>query len=132
MTGSNKKSPGVGSQELTAAISAILAVTGTASAQDQQSSGATLEEVIVTATKREERLQDVPESITAIGSDDILKRGLLQMEDSIAFVAGRGNQIRATFQLAHVAPARVGPDRWRQTVTACSDASSTAYHVAAA
>src|SRR6185295_10309635 len=88
MTGSNKKSPGMGSQELTAAISAILAVTGTASAQDQQSSGATLEEVIVTATKREERLQDVPESITAIGSDDILKRGLLQMEDYVRFVPG--------------------------------------------
>ena len=88
MTGPNKKSPGVGSQELTAAISAILAVTGTASAQDQQSSGATLEEVIVTATKREERLQDVPESITAIGSDDILKRGLLQMDDYARLVPG--------------------------------------------
>ena len=78
----------MGSQELTAAISAILAVTGTASAQDQQSSGATLEEVIVTATKREERLQDVPESITAIGSDDILKRGLLQMDDYARLVPG--------------------------------------------
>ena len=88
MTGPNKKSPGVGSQELTAAISAILAVTGTASAQDQPSSGATLEEVIVTATKREERLQDVPESITAIGSDDILKRGLLQMDDYARLVPG--------------------------------------------
>ena len=88
MTGPNKKSPGVGSQELTAAISAILAVTGTASAQAQQSSGATLEEVIVTATKREERLQDVPESITAIGSDDILKRGLLQMDDYARLVPG--------------------------------------------
>jgi outer membrane receptor for ferrienterochelin and colicin len=88
MTGPNKKSPRVGSQELTTAISAILAMTGTASAQDQSSSGATLEEVIVTATKREERLQDVPESITAIGSDDILKRGLFQMEDYARLVPG--------------------------------------------
>jgi iron complex outermembrane receptor protein len=88
MAGPNKKSPGMASQELTAAISAILAVTGTASAQDRPSSGATLEEVIVTATKREERLQDVPESITAIGSDDILKRGLLQMEDYARLVPG--------------------------------------------
>ena len=88
MTGPNKKSPRVGSQELTTAISAILAMTGTASAQDQSSSGATLEEVIVTATKREERLQDVPESITAISSDDILKRGLFQMDDYARLVPG--------------------------------------------
>ena len=88
MADPNKKSPGAGSQELTLAISTILAITGTASAQDRPPSGATLEEVIVTATKREERLQDVPESITAIGSDDILKRGLLQMEDYARLVPG--------------------------------------------
>ncbi|HKN42629.1 MAG TPA: TonB-dependent receptor plug domain-containing protein, partial [Propionibacteriaceae bacterium] len=59
-----------------------------ASAQEQPSSGATLEEVIVTATKREERLQDVPESITAIDSDAILKRGLFQMDDYARLVPG--------------------------------------------
>src|SRR5215470_6907204 len=88
MTGSNKKLPGLASRELAAAISAILAATGAASAQDQPAAGATLEEVIVTATKREERLQDVPESITAISSDDILKRGLFQMDDYARLVPG--------------------------------------------
>ncbi|HEY7379079.1 MAG TPA: TonB-dependent receptor, partial [Steroidobacteraceae bacterium] len=88
MTGSNKKFPGLASRELTAAISAILAATGAATAQEQPAAGATLEEVIVTATKREERLQDVPESITAISSDDILKRGLFQMDDYARLVPG--------------------------------------------
>src|SRR5262245_56827168 len=89
MTGSNKKFPGLASRELTTAVSAILAATGTASAQAQTAApGSTLEEVIVTATKREERLQDVPASITAISSDDILKRGLLQMDDYARLVPG--------------------------------------------
>ena len=49
------------SPALAAAVSAVLSMAGTASAQEPVGLG----EVIVTATKRAERLQDVPESISA-------------------------------------------------------------------
>jgi outer membrane receptor protein involved in Fe transport len=51
-----------------------LAVSGTAIAQ------ATLEEVMVTARKREESLQDVPISITAVAGDRIAAEGIQRME----------------------------------------------------
>jgi outer membrane receptor protein involved in Fe transport len=56
---------------------------GTATAQTTG-----LEEVIVTATKRAERLQDVPESITAFDSKAIAMRGLQQMDDLAKMVPG--------------------------------------------
>jgi iron complex outermembrane recepter protein len=82
-----------GSKELKAAISAILAMTGGSAvaqtAPDATESEATvLQEVIVTATRRAERLQDVPESISAFSSADIAKRGLTQMDDYARLVPG--------------------------------------------
>ncbi len=50
---------------LAAAVSAALAPAGTAQAQDQ-GSAPVLEEIIVTATKREQNLQEIPASIQAI------------------------------------------------------------------
>ena len=47
-----------------------------------------LQEVIVTATRRAERLQDVPESITAFDSEAIAIRGLQQMDDYARLVPG--------------------------------------------
>src|SRR5262249_10281261 len=47
-----------------------------------------LNEVIVTATRRAERLQDVPESITAIDSGAIAARGLQQLGDLVKMVPG--------------------------------------------
>jgi iron complex outermembrane receptor protein len=51
-------------------------------AQDQRTSSPEgyLEEIIVTATKREERLIDAPASITAIPADDISARGASDLE----------------------------------------------------
>lgn len=46
---------------------------GTASAQDD--TGATVEEIVVTAQKRAENLQDVPVSVTAISGDSLADRG---------------------------------------------------------
>jgi outer membrane receptor protein involved in Fe transport len=70
---------------LHAAISAVLATaTGAASAQETTSLG----EVIVTATRRAERLQDVPESISAFDASTISMRGLQQMDDIVKYVPG--------------------------------------------
>jgi|SRR5882672_283840 len=98
MAGPNKKLEVAGSRELAAAISAILAMTagtaGTAAAQDPaapgdaDTGGAVLSEVVVTATRRSERLQNVAESISAIDTDAIAMRGLSQMEDYAKFVPG--------------------------------------------
>jgi outer membrane receptor protein involved in Fe transport len=57
---------------------------GTASAQTTTG----LDEVIVTATKRAERLQDVPESISAFDTKAIAMRGLLQMGDYAKLIPG--------------------------------------------
>jgi iron complex outermembrane recepter protein len=88
MTHAGRKDPGTGSQALTAAVSTVLSVaTGNAVAQEQpQVAG--LGEVIVTATKRSERLQDVSESIAAFDSNAIAMRGVQQMEDIVKFIPG--------------------------------------------
>ena len=39
-----------------------------------------VEEVIVTATRREERLQDVPISVTSLSQDDLNERGIVGYE----------------------------------------------------
>ncbi len=97
MAGSKKKSSMTGSKELAAAISAILTLgAGTAFAQSAQppSSEATgddadgLGEIIVTATRRAERLQDIPQSITAIDTEAIAMRGLTGMDDYAHIVPG--------------------------------------------
>jgi outer membrane receptor protein involved in Fe transport len=47
-----------------------------------------LEEIVVTAQKRDERLIDVPLSVTALASDGLQDRGALRFEDYIAYVPG--------------------------------------------
>jgi outer membrane receptor protein involved in Fe transport len=94
MTGENKKASKATSREVTAAISAILSIPGAAWVQTAQAqtesarSEGVLQEVIVTATRRAERLQDVPESITAFDTQDIAIRGLQQMDDYARLVPG--------------------------------------------
>jgi iron complex outermembrane receptor protein len=89
MAGSNRRFRGAGSPEIAAAISTALAMAGAASAQapaEEEAGG--LNEVIVTATKRAENLQDVPESITALDGNAIAVRGLQQMDDLVRSVPG--------------------------------------------
>jgi len=50
-----------------------------------------LTEIIVTATRRAERLQDVPMSITALSADELLKRGANDVNDIIANTPGLSN-----------------------------------------
>jgi outer membrane receptor protein involved in Fe transport len=76
---------------LAAAVSTALAgASGAAWAQ----SGAALGEVIVTATRRAEKLQDVSESISALDSDAIAMRGLQQMDDFAKLIPGLSLGVR--------------------------------------
>ncbi len=85
MTDPTRMHTGQGSPALTAAVSAVLSVAaGSAGAQEVTG----LEEVIVTATKRAERLQDVSESISAFDTNAIAMRGLQQMDDIVKYIPG--------------------------------------------
>ncbi len=89
MTEPNRGGARVGTQALSAAISTVLSVaSGAAAAQEQPPEVVGLDEVIVTATKRAERLQDVPESISAFDSGDIAMRGLQQIDDVAKYIPG--------------------------------------------
>jgi outer membrane receptor protein involved in Fe transport len=90
--------------QLAMAIAAVLsggtaAYPQTAAAADETAAGMTLEEVIVTARKRAENLQDVPISIDVYTAKDLQNLSISQFEDyatmtpSISFVsAGPGAQ----------------------------------------
>src|SRR5688572_29851099 len=90
MSDSKRETADRGSLRLAAAISATLGVAGTASAQ---TSGG-LETIVVTATRRAENLQNVPESISAFGTEAIEIRGLKQMDDYAKFVPGLSLGVR--------------------------------------
>ena len=51
------------------------------SALAQSGSAADLAEIVVTARKREESLQDVPIAVTAFSSEQLVKRGISELED---------------------------------------------------
>ncbi|MEX1993913.1 MAG: TonB-dependent receptor [Steroidobacteraceae bacterium] len=84
MTDAKRMATRAGSPVLAAAISSALSMSGTASAQETASLG----EVIVTATRRAESLQDVSESISAFDSDAIAMRGIQQLSDIVKFIPG--------------------------------------------
>ena len=72
---------------------AVITATSVARADDQpaaanQSTSAGLQEVIVTAQKRAERLHDVPMGVTAITSDELQKQQLVSLEDLATKVPG--------------------------------------------
>ncbi len=68
----------------TAALHAPLATAAETPPRDMQ----VLQEIIVTATKRSERLQDVPIAVSAITGDDILARGFTNYSDYLNSVPG--------------------------------------------
>lgn len=67
---------------------AALAVAAPAAAQDQPDEEGVGNEIIVTATKRNETIQDVPFSIAALTAADIQKTGSTSLEDVARNVAG--------------------------------------------
>ncbi len=68
------------------ALAAVLGAPTLAAAQDSQSSE--LDEVIVTGTKRDSTIQDVPFSINAQTQEDIQRSGAVTLEDLSRNVAG--------------------------------------------
>jgi len=65
---------------LAAAVVSALSVSS-AVAQDQDEGEFGIEEIIVTATKRALSIQDVPQSISAFSTEEIERRGILDMAD---------------------------------------------------
>ena len=82
------------SSAVAAAVATALGAAQAARADDQAQPGAqassvlTLQEVVVTAQKREEKLHDVPMGVTAITSDELQKQQLIDLNDLAASVPG--------------------------------------------
>jgi len=71
------------------ALAAAVSVAVAGFADDAQAQGATssgIEEITVTARKREESLQDVSASIQALTGADLKRQGLLNLEDTIRMI----------------------------------------------
>ena len=69
-------------------------------------------EIVITAQKREERLQDVPISISVVSGEQMVESGASQLSDYAAYVPGlqvdnAGSPGRSTLSLRGVAP--IGP-----------------------
>jgi len=71
---------------VTAAVTAALYPGYAAVAQDNNQQGAALEEIVVTARKRVESMQDIPASIQAISQESLSAMGARNMEDFARFV----------------------------------------------
>lgn len=65
---------------------AVSAACGTTAAQAQQQQA--LEEIIVTATKREVSMQDVPIAVTAFTEEDIVRQGFKKLDDYVGQIPG--------------------------------------------
>ncbi|HVN46617.1 MAG TPA: TonB-dependent receptor [Steroidobacteraceae bacterium] len=73
------------------ALASVSAATSIARADDVSAtapSASALQEVVVTAQKREEKLHDVPMGVTALTSDELQKQQLLSLEDLQSKVPG--------------------------------------------
>ncbi len=92
---------GAARSAISVAVAAAIAATASrAKAAAPEVSAGVLQEVVVTARKREENLQDVPLSVDVFTSQDIQKLGITQFEDyaekvpSISFISvGPGTQL---------------------------------------
>lgn len=69
-----------------AGLSAAAALTVAMPAAAQQSTRPVMEEIVVTAQKRTENLNDVPISIAALSAEDITRTGVRQMREVAEFV----------------------------------------------
>ena len=77
-----------GKRPLALAVAAAItpALASSALAQTSRGASAILEEVVVTATKRAENLQDVPISVQALTGDSMRAQGALTFDDYVNFM----------------------------------------------
>ena len=71
---------------LASAISAVLAGAPAAYAQQKADSSGGLEEVVVTAQKKTERMQDVPVAIVAFGTEKLDELGIQNLDDYVKYL----------------------------------------------
>ena len=82
---------------LAAAAACSLPVSGPAVAAEPGAQAGTIEQVTVTARRREESLQDVPVAITALTADQLLEQNVRTLEDITAYAPNiKVNAGRAT------------------------------------
>lgn len=82
---------------LAAAAACSLPVSGPAVAADEGAQAGTIEQVTVTARRREESLQDVPVAITALTAEQLLEQNVRTLEDVTAYAPNiKVNAGRAT------------------------------------
>ncbi len=82
---------------LAAAAACSLPVSGPAVAADEGARAGTIEQIVVTARRREESLQDVPVATTALTSEQLLEQNVRTLEDMTAYVPNiKVNAGRAT------------------------------------
>jgi outer membrane receptor protein involved in Fe transport len=92
---------------LTAAVASFFAPFATPSVVHAQSSASLLEEVVVTARRREESLQAVPIAVTAFGGEELEARGVEMISSMNAMApnlsvlggSGRGVESQAEFRI---------------------------------
>lgn len=92
---------------------AALALTGPATAQQPPPREVTIDEIVVTAQKREERLQDVPVSISVISGEQLVETGAVQLLDIAPYIPGfqvdnTGSPGRSTMALRGIVPIPIG------------------------
>jgi len=85
-TANMNNSEGFRRNTLHLAIAVVLATPGV----PQVALGQALEEIVVTAQRREESLQDIPVFVTSLQSQDLINRGIQNTENLIGNVAGIG------------------------------------------
>ena len=71
---------------LMAAISAVLASTPAAYAQQKADASGALEEIIVTSQKRAEKMQDVPVAILALGTEKLEELHVTNLDDYVKYL----------------------------------------------
>jgi iron complex outermembrane recepter protein len=81
-------------------VGAALHTLHSAAAEEAPGTGVVLEEVIVTAEKREERLIDVPSSVTAIPAADLASADLVQLRDYYSRIPGLQYNGDTTYDLS--------------------------------
>jgi iron complex outermembrane receptor protein len=86
-----------------------------------------ISEIVVTATRREERLRDVPSAITVVSGDKIAELGITSIEDYQAFVPGlatRDNGVNG-FGAVILRGMNTGPEQNTATVAFYMDEAPT-------